>query len=71
MSATFELDLLACQHDREGYYYPRWDKATPVTARGATKQEAINNAAAMLGAPPRGRGWYWGFRVKNARQVTP
>lgn len=69
--SEFEFDMKAIEHDGEGYYYPRWDQATPVTARGETKQEAINKAARMLGDCPRGRGWYWGFKIVATREVTP
>jgi hypothetical protein len=66
----FEFHLRATPHDREGYYFPRWDKATPITVRAATRQEAINQAAAALGACPRGRGWFWGFKVVRIESVT-
>lgn len=64
MSARlFDFDLLLAQADRTGYYITRWDQATPITIRAATKQQAINDAAAALGAPHRGR--YWVARVKK------
>ena len=64
MSARlFDFDLLMAQADREGYYYTRWDLATPITVRAATQQQAINDAAAALGEPRRGR--YWVARVKK------
>lgn len=63
MSALFDFDLLLAQADREGYYYTRWDQATRITVRAATQQEAINAAAAALGAPRRGR--YWVARTKS------
>lgn len=56
--------LRACAHDREGYYFPRWDRATPITVKATTEKEALIKAAAALGEP-RGnsRAWYWGFKV--------
>ena len=64
MSARlFDFDLVLAQADREGYYYTRWDLATPITVRAATQQQAINDAAAALGQPRRGR--YWVARVKK------
>ena len=64
MSARlFDFDLLMAQADRKGYYYTRWDLATPITVRAATQQQAINDAAAALGQPRRGR--YWVARVKK------
>ena len=60
---AFDFDLLMAQADREGYYYTRWDLATPITVRAATQQQAINDAAAALGQPRRGR--YWVARVKK------
>lgn len=62
--------LRATPHDREGYYYPRWDKATPITVRATSKQAAIDKAAAVLGECPRGRGWYWGFKVDQIEVVA-
>ena len=59
----FDFDLVLAQADREGYYYTRWDLATPITVRAATQQQAINDAAAALGQPRRGR--YWVARVKK------
>jgi hypothetical protein len=70
MPDLFEFDLKAVEHDREGYYFPRWDRATPITITATTKQDAINKAAAMLGPCPRGRGWYWGFRVGAIRSAV-
>lgn len=55
----FECRVVDC--DIEGYYYPRWDKATPVTVDAATRQDAINQACAVMGECRRGR--YWGVRV--------
>lgn len=69
MTQQFEFDMRAVEHDRDGYYHPRWDRATPITVTATTKQAAVNAAAAMLGACPRGRGWYWGFRVDAVRSV--
>lgn len=57
MTTLFDFDLRLAQADREGYYYTRWDLATPVTIRAATQQEAVDNAARALGEPRRGRYW--------------
>lgn len=67
MSAMFDFDLLLAQADSEGYYYTRWDLATRITVRAATKQQAINDAAAALGEPRRGR--YWVARVKKVTRA--
>jgi hypothetical protein len=66
----FEFHMRATLHDRSGYYWPRWDKATPITVRAATKQEAINQATTALGECPRGRGWFWGFKVDRIESVA-
>ena len=64
MSAQlFDFDLLLAEADREGYYYTRWDKATPITVRAATKRQAAADAAAALGESRRGH--YWVYRVKR------
>lgn len=62
-SHLFDFDLRLAQADREGYYHTRWDQAIPITVRAATQQQAINDAAAALGEPRRGR--YWVARVKK------
>lgn len=61
MSAIFHLR--ATEHDPEGYYFPRWDMATPVTVEAETQQDAIILAAKILGPTTRHRNWYWGFRL--------
>lgn len=68
--SAFEFHMRVVQCDRKGYYHPRWDKATPIVVAGATKQEAINKAAAAMGECPRGRNWYWGFKVDRIEAVA-
>jgi hypothetical protein len=55
--------------DREGYYYTRWDQATPVTTRATTKQQAVNAACALMGEARRGR--YWTVMVDKVEPVNP
>lgn len=63
------FDMRAAQADREGYYYTRWDKATPISVVAETKRQAINKAAAALGdARP---GYCWVFVVDSIREPTP
>lgn len=66
--AEFEFHLRATEHDREGYYYPRWDRATPIVVRAATKQAAVNQAAAALGECRR--GYFWGFKCDRIETVV-
>jgi hypothetical protein len=66
--AEFDFHMRACPHDRSGYYYPRWDRATPITVRAATKQEAINQAAAALGECRS--GYYWRFRLDRIEAAS-
>ena len=47
--------------DDSGYYYARWDTATPVEALASTRDEAFEKAFAMLGESDR-RGFSW--RIK-------
>lgn len=68
MSALFDFDLLLAEADREGYYHTRWDLGTRVTVRSETKQDAINKAAAALGAPRPGR--YWAAKVKSVTDAA-
>lgn len=69
--AEYEFDVRVVQHDREGYYYPRWDLATPMTITAPTRQDAVNQACALMGSCPRGRGWYWGVKVDAIRPAVP
>ncbi len=66
--SEFDFHLRAIDCDREGYYFPRWDRATPIVIRAATKQAAIDAAAAALG--PCRRGWYWGFKVDRIETAS-
>ena len=66
--AEFDFHMRVVECDREGYYFPRWDKSTPITVRAATKQEAINQAVAALGECRR--GWYWGFKVARIEAAS-
>ena len=69
MSAPlFDFDLRLAQADREGYYYTRWDQATPVTVRATDQQTAINQAAAALGPARPGR--YWVARVNKVTMAV-
>lgn len=65
---AFEYEMRVASADREGYYYTRWDRATPITATAGTKQEAVNKACAQMGDPARGR--YWAVKVDKVREVT-
>ena len=68
VSEEYDFHLRATAHDREGYYVPRWDRAVSIVMRAATKQDAINKAAAALG-PCGSRGDYWGFRLDRIERV--
>lgn len=61
--ALYDFDLRLAQADREGYYYTRWDQSTHITVRAATKQQAVDDAVAVLGEPRQGR--YWVARVSK------
>lgn len=61
MTAEFEYVLRYTDRDVDPYYYTNWDRGGKITARGTTKQDAINKAAAALGHAGSGR--YWVFRV--------
>lgn len=67
MSAQFEFTMRATGYDRSGYYYPNWDRAEHLTVRAATKQEAINKGAAMLGRHPRHGTWT--FKVDKIKET--
>lgn len=67
MTALFYLR--AAQADRAGYYYTRWDQATPIEVVAETKQAAINAAAAILGEARRDR--YWTFKTDRIAPAPP
>lgn len=51
--STFRFTGRATGSDPEGYYYPRWDRAQPVSVLAKTKAEALTKAKALLGTHPR------------------
>lgn len=65
----YEFDVRVVDIDREGYYYPRWDRSTPMTITAVTRQDAVNQAVDLMGACPRGR--YWGVKVDRIRTAEP
>lgn len=65
---VFEFQMRATLKDLSGYYHPRWDRAQNITARGSTKQEAVNSAAKVLGTPER--GWGWIFYCDDIKEVS-
>lgn len=58
--ATYKL--LAAGRDSSGYYYTRWDRATPITVKAETEAEALEKAKKALGTPP-GVSDSWAFRL--------
>lgn len=60
--ATYKL--LAAGRDSTGYYYTRWDRATPISVKAETESEAFEKAKKALGTP-RGVSDSWTFRVKE------
>ena len=49
----FRFSGRATGSDPEGYYFPRWDWATPLSVVAATKSEATEKALTLLGMHPR------------------
>lgn len=68
MAAEYEFDVRVVDIDSEGYYYPRWDRATPMTITAPSRQDAVNQACALMGECRRGR--YWGVKVDRIRSVS-
>lgn len=60
--ATYKL--LAAGRDSTGYYYTRWDRATPISVKAETESEAFEKAKKALGTP-RGVSDSWVFIVKE------
>lgn len=66
--SQFVFKMRAAQADRTGYYYTRWDQATPIEVVAASKKEALNKAEAVLGEPRTGR--YWSYMVDKIVDVA-
>ncbi|GAA1148752.1 hypothetical protein GCM10009651_36600 [Microbacterium natoriense] len=49
----FRFKGRATGSDPEGYYYPRWDRAQPISVIAPTKRAATLKALALLGTHPR------------------
>jgi hypothetical protein len=66
----FDFHMRVTQADYEGYYYTRWDKerATPLVIRAATRDEAFEQAFALMGECRR--GWYWTAKIDRIESVV-
>lgn len=66
--AEFAFKIRAQQWRTDPYYVGSSAPVYPVEVVAETKQEAINEAARMLGDPARDRYWrFWVDSVKDAR----
>ena len=65
--SDYEFDLKAQQWSKDRYYVGSSDRNYPMTVIASVKQEAIDKAVAVLGAPDYDR--YWRFWVLNIREV--
>lgn len=65
----FEFTMRYIDKDPTGYYYERWDRATPTLIIAPTKAEAYTALWAMLGPSPR--HWTWTAQIDKVRQLTP
>lgn len=63
----FRFSIRAAKRDPEGYYVTRWDRAEKITVIGATQDEAMDKATAMLGDP----GWKyrWVFVFDSSDEI--
>lgn len=62
---TYRFKGRATGCDPTGYYYPRWDRAQPVSVLAQTKKEATSKALRMLGDHPRfGNRSSYGWAIK-------
>lgn len=61
------FDVRVAAADLEGYYWTNWGEATPMTVVAKTKQDAVNTACDLMGAPPRGR--YWAVKTDKVYPV--
>lgn len=64
--AKYRFEGRATGSDPEGYYYPRWDRAQPVSVVATNKAEAYTKTIALLGTHPR-----FGISGFGDRRDTP
>jgi hypothetical protein len=57
MTDQYDFHIVVTDMDPEGYYYTRWDKATPLVIRATNRSEAFTKAWAVMGECRRGRTW--------------
>ena len=63
----YRFRLRRIERDSTGYYYPRWDRATPMTVEASTQDEAIDKARAL--SPKLKYGWHWEFAVDSIAEA--
>lgn len=66
--SRYRFHMRRIEGDTSGYFYPRWDIATPITVIAATESEARSKAAAM--SPKLKAGWAWLFTVDRVEEIT-
>lgn len=53
----YEFHARVVKSDPTGYYFPRWDNATPVTVVAETRDEAFQKVFSAMGKCEH--GWRW------------
>lgn len=62
-------EFRATEIDESGYYYPRWDRAIPITVDAENREDAGQVVLTALGKPRRGRGWGWTLHLDRVGPI--
>jgi len=65
----FKFKMRVVEKDPEGYYYVRWDRATPVKVIAENKKDAYKQCWALMGDSPR--GWVWTAHIDSIKAYVP
>jgi len=63
----FRFKMRAVEKDPEGYYYVRWDRATPLIVIAETREDAYKKCWALMGKSSR--GWAWTAVIDAIEEV--
>lgn len=71
---AFKFNMRRIEKDPSGYYYPRWDRALPVSVIAENESEAYKKLWALSGRTRRS-GWVWTAKIDSIEEapqsVTP
>ena len=65
----FKFKMRVVEEDPEGYYYVRWDRATPISVIAENKKDAYKQCWEVMGDSPR--GWTWTAHIDSIEAHVP